>query len=158
MQTAQDGLHATEAPVLMTTSESLSDAALISKIRWRLLPLMFAAYIIAYIDRVNIGFAALQMNPHLGFSATVYGLGAGVFFIGYFIFEVPSNLIMERVGARLWMTRIMMTWGVICSAMMFVRGPQSFYGLRFLLGVAEAGFFPGIVLYLTYWIPSRRRS
>src|SRR3989475_8853192 len=94
MQTAQDGRHATETPVLITPSESLSDAALISKIRWRLLPLMFAAYIIAYIDRVNIGFAALQMNPHLGFSATVYGLGAGVFFIGYFIFEVPSNLIL----------------------------------------------------------------
>src|SRR5437588_4695213 len=158
MQTAQDGLHATEAPVLMATSESLSDAALISKIRWRLLPLMFAAYIIAYIDRVNIGFAALQMNPHLGFSATVYGLGAGVFFIGYFIFEVPSNLIMERVGARLWIARIMISWGLISAAMMFTRGPMSFYALRFLLGVAEAGFFPGMILYLTYWFPANERA
>jgi ACS family tartrate transporter-like MFS transporter len=142
-----------KAPVAMT-AESRNDATLISKIRWRLLPLMFAAYIIAYIDRVNIGFAALQMNRDLGFSATVYGLGAGVFFIGYFVFEVPSNLIMERLGARLWIARIMISWGLISAAMMFTRGPVDFYALRFILGLAEAGFFPGMILYLTYWFPA----
>ena len=142
----------------MTTAESRNDATLISKIRWRLLPLMFAAYIIAYIDRVNIGFAALQMNADLGLSATVYGLGAGVFFIGYFIFEVPSNLIMERLGARLWIARIMISWGLISAGMMFTKGPMSFYVLRFFLGVAEAGFFPGMILYLTYWFPASERA
>src|SRR5262249_43816438 len=131
---------------------------LISKIRWRLLPLMFAAYIIAYIDRVNIGFAALQMNADLGFSASTYGLGAGIFFIGYFLFEVPSNLMMERVGARLWIARIMISWGLISAAMMFTKGAVSFYVLRFLLGLAEAGFFPGMILYLTYWFPTNERA
>src|SRR5713226_8146864 len=142
----------------ITTPEPRNDATLISKIRWRLLPLMFAAYIIAYIDRVNIGFAALQMNANLGFSATVYGFGAGVFFIGYFIFEVPSNLIMERLGARLWIARIMISWGLISAGMMFTKGPVSFYVLRFFLGVAEAGFFPGMILYLTYWFPANERA
>jgi ACS family tartrate transporter-like MFS transporter len=119
---------------------------------------MFLLYIVAYLDRINIGFAALQMNRDLGLSPAVYGFGAGVFFIGYFLFEVPSNLIMERVGARMWIARIMITWGLISSAMMFVRGPVSFYALRFLLGLAEAGFFPGMILYLTYWFPSRERA
>ena len=158
MHRAPDRSQTTEAPFLIAASEPQSDAELISKIRRRLLPLMFAAYIVAFIDRVNIGFAALQMNPHLGFSATVYGFGAGVFFIGYFIFEVPSNLILERVGARLWIARIMISWGVISAAMMFTRGPMSFYLLRFLLGVAEAGFFPGMILYLTYWFPANERA
>jgi ACS family tartrate transporter-like MFS transporter len=113
---------------------------------------------VSYLDRVNVSFAALQMNAALGFSAEIYSLGAGIFFIAYFIFEVPSNLILHRIGARLWIARIMITWGLISSAMMFVKGPASFYGLRFLLGVAEAGFFPGMILYLTYWFPNDARG
>jgi ACS family tartrate transporter-like MFS transporter len=119
---------------------------------------MFVLYIVAFLDRVNVGFAALQMNEDLGFSDTVYGIGAGIFFIGYFVFEIPSNLIMERIGARVWIARIMITWGVISSAMFLVGGETSFYVLRFLLGVAEAGFFPGMILYLTYWFPARERA
>jgi ACS family tartrate transporter-like MFS transporter len=133
-------------------------AALVARIRWRLIPFMFLLYIVAYLDRVNIGFASLQMNDDLGLSASVYGFGAGIFFIGYFLFEVPSNLIMERVGARIWIARIMITWGLISAGMMFTRGPASFYLLRFLLGVAEAGFFPGMILYLTYWFPAAERA
>jgi ACS family tartrate transporter-like MFS transporter len=132
--------------------------ATLAKITLRLIPFMFVLYIVAFLDRVNVGFAALQMNEDLGFSDTVYGLGAGIFFIGYFVFEVPSNLIMERVGARVWIARIMITWGVISSAMFLVGGETSFYILRFLLGVAEAGFFPGMILYLTYWFPARERA
>src|SRR5438445_13561843 len=119
---------------------------------------MFLLYIVAYLDRINVGFAALQLNEALKFDPAVFGLGAGIFFVGYFIFEVPSNLIMERVGARIWMARILATWGVISSAMMFVRGPWTFYTLRFLLGVAEAGFFPGMILYLTYWYTRAERA
>jgi MFS transporter, ACS family, tartrate transporter len=119
---------------------------------------MFVLYIVSYLDRINVGFAALQLNAALNFSPAVFGLGAGIFFIGYFIFEVPSNLIMQRVGARMWMARILVTWGVISSAMMFVKGPSSFYILRFLLGLAEAGFFPGMILYLTYWFPAEARG
>ncbi|HEX2728265.1 MAG TPA: MFS transporter [Rubrobacteraceae bacterium] len=128
------------------------------KVTWRLIPFMFLLYIVAFLDRVNVGFAALQMNEDLGFSDAVYGLGAGIFFIGYFIFEIPSNLIMERIGARIWIARIMITWGIISAAMFLVTGPVSFYVLRFLLGVAEAGFFPGMILYLTYWFPARERA
>src|SRR5215210_3674948 len=134
------------------------EAELLSRVRRRIIPFMFLLYIAAYLDRVNVGFAALQMNRDLGLSPAVYGFGAGIFFIGYFFFEVPSNLIMARVGARMWIARIMITWGIISSAMMFVRGPASFYALRFLLGVAEAGFFPGMILYLTYWFPARERG
>src|SRR5215210_257010 len=130
----------------------------LAKITWRLIPFMFILYIVAYLDRVNVGFAALQMNKDLGLSDAVYGLGAGIFFIGYFLFEIPSNLILERVGARIWIARIMLTWGVISAAMMFVTGPVSFYVLRFMLGLAEAGFFPGMILYLTYWFPARERA
>jgi ACS family tartrate transporter-like MFS transporter len=119
---------------------------------------MFVMYIVAFLDRVNVGFAALQMNEDLGFSEAVYGLGAGIFFVGYFLFEVPSNLILERIGARVWIARIMITWGIISMAMFLVQGPVSFYVLRFLLGVAEAGFFPGMILYLTYWFPARERA
>src|SRR3989441_9194904 len=119
---------------------------------------MFVLYVVAYLDRINIGFAALQMRRDLGFTDTVYGLGAGIFFIGYFLFEVPSNLIIHRVGARVWMARIMVTWGVISAAMMLVHGVTSFYALRFLLGAAEAGFFPGMILYLTYWFPAAERA
>jgi len=135
-----------------------SEAALIRKISIRLIPFLFLLYIVSYLDRVNVSFASLQMNKSLGFSAEVYSLGAGIFFIAYFIFEVPSNLILHRMGARLWIARIMITWGVISSAMMFVKGPVSFYMLRFLLGVAEAGFFPGVILYLTYWFPNGVRG
>ncbi len=128
------------------------------KVAWRLMPLLLACYVIAYLDRVNVGFAKLQMLEDLGFSEAIYGLGAGIFFIGYFFFEVPSNIILHKVGARLWIGRIMITWGLISSAMMFVDTPEMFYVMRFMLGVAEAGFFPGIILYLTYWYPSHRRA
>src|SRR6476620_187779 len=114
----------------------ISEAQLLQKVTRRLIPFMFLLYIVSYLDRVNVSFAALQMNAALGFSAEIYSLGAGIFFIAYFIFGVPSNLSLHRLGARLWITRIMMTWGVISSAMMFVKGPASFYALRFLLGMA----------------------
>jgi len=128
------------------------------KLTWRLVPFLFLCYIVAYLDRVNVGFAKLQMLGDLQFSETVYGLGAGIFFLGYFLFEVPSNIILHKVGARVWIARIMLTWGVLSSAMMFVATPLQFYVLRFLLGLAEAGFFPGIILYLTYWFPAARRG
>jgi ACS family tartrate transporter-like MFS transporter len=131
---------------------------LMGKVSLRLIPFMFVLYIVSYLDRVNVSFASLQMNAQLGFSAEAYSVGAGIFFIAYFIFEIPSNLILHRVGARLWISRIMITWGLISSAMMFVKGPASFYTLRFLLGVAEAGFFPGMILYLTYWFPNDVRG
>jgi MFS transporter, ACS family, tartrate transporter len=130
----------------------------LAKITWRLIPFMFVLYIVAFLDRVNVGFAALQMNEDLGFSDTVYGIGAGIFFIGYFVFEIPSNLILEKIGARIRIARIMITWGIISSAMFLVGGKTSFYILRFLLGVAEAGFFTGMILYLTYWFPARERT
>ena len=129
-----------------------------AKARRRLIPLLFIAYIAAYLDRINVGFAALQMNQALGFSATTYSVGAGIFFLSYAIFEIPSNVILARVGARLWIARIMISWGIVSSAMMFVTGPASFYMMRFLLGVAEAGFFPGILFYLTRWFPARERA
>jgi D-galactonate transporter len=124
----------------------------------RLLPFLGLCYLLNYVDRVNVGFAALKMNPDLGLSAAAYGLGAGLFFIGYFFFEVPSNVILHRVGARIWIARIMITWGVVASATAFVQGEVSFYIVRFLLGIAEAGFFPGIILYLTYWFPRAQRA
>ncbi len=125
---------------------------------WRLLPYLFLLYVISYIDRVNVGFAALQMNADLGLSATAYGFGAGIFFIGYALCEVPSNLILARVGARRWIARIMVTWGIISIAMVFARGPVSFCVLRFLLGAAEAGFFPGVIYYLSNWFPREERA
>ncbi|MEN3275971.1 MAG: hypothetical protein V7631_1761 [Massilia sp.] len=131
-------------------------AAAYAKVTWRLLPFLFICYVFAYLDRVNVGFAKLKMMSDLGFSEAVYGLGAGVFFVGYLLFEVPSNLIMLKVGARVWIARIMITWGIISGSMMFVTTPTSFYILRFLLGVAEAGFIPAILLYLTYWFPASR--
>ncbi|MFC5524085.1 MFS transporter [Polaromonas jejuensis] len=134
------------------------EAATYNKVGWRLIPFLLLCYVVAYLDRVNVGFAKLQMLQDLNLSETVYGLGAGIFFIGYFLFEVPSNVILHRVGARIWIARIMVTWGVISAAMMFVTSATSFYVLRFLLGVAEAGFFPGIILYLTYWYPAERRG
>ena len=128
------------------------------KISWRLIPLLLFCYTAAYLDRVNIGFAKLQMMSDLGMSDMVYGLGAGMFFIGYFLFEVPSNIILYKVGARLWIGRIMITWGILSAGMVFVTSEFQFYLMRFLLGVAEAGFFPGIILYLTYWYPSHHRG
>jgi MFS transporter, ACS family, tartrate transporter len=125
---------------------------------WRLLPFLGLCYLLNYVDRVNVGFAALTMDGDLGLSSAAYGLGAGLFFIGYFFFEVPSNVILHRVGARIWIARIMISWGVIASATAFVQGEVGFYALRFLLGVAEAGFLPGVVLYLTYWFPRGRRA
>jgi ACS family tartrate transporter-like MFS transporter len=136
----------------------MDEQALYRRLRWRLLPYLLLLYVIAWFDRVNISFAALQMNADLGFSSAVYGLGGGIFFLGYALFEVPSNLILARVGARRWIARIMVTWGLISVAMMFVEGKWSFYALRFALGVAEAGFLPGILYYLSQWFPKAERA
>jgi ACS family tartrate transporter-like MFS transporter len=130
----------------------------VARVTRRLIPFLLLLYILNFLDRVNVGFAALEMNRDLGFGPAVYGFGAGVFFLGYCLFEVPSNLVLYRTGARLWIARIMLTWGLAASAMMLVRTPGSFYLLRFLLGVAEAGFFPGIIYYLTHWYPARERA
>ena len=134
------------------------EAKAIRKVSLRLIPFLFVLYIAAWLDRVNVGFAALQMNDALKFSAAAFGFGSGVFFLGYCLFEVPSNFILHRVGARRWIARIMLSWGIIAAAMMFVRTPSQFYVLRFLLGVAEAGFFPGVVYYLSYWYPRHHRA
>lgn len=134
------------------------EAAVVRRLTWRLVPFLFLLYIVAYLDRINVGFAALQMRPRLGFTDAVYGLGAGIFFAGYFFFQVPSNLALQRVGARRWIALLMMAWGVISASTIFVRGPRSFYLLRFLLGAAEAGFFPGVILYLKNWFPARARA
>ena len=140
-------------------SEPLLDlelgAKVVSKVTRRLLPFLFLLYIVNYLDRINVGFAALQMRGQLGFSDKVYGLGAGIFFAGYFFFQVPSNLALSRVGIRKWIAVIMVFWGAVSISMIFVTTPRSFYVLRFLLGVAEAGFFPGIILYLRRWFPPR---
>lgn len=139
-------------------TNGVSERATIAKITWRLLPLIALGYAIAFIDRVNISFAALQMNQDLGFSATVYGLGGGLFFLSYAALEVPSNMILAKVGARRWIARIMVTWGVIAMGMAFVREPWQFYTMRFLLGAAEAGFFPGVLYYVTLWFPEAHRG
>jgi ACS family tartrate transporter-like MFS transporter len=128
------------------------------KVTFRLIPFLFILYIVAWLDRVNVGFAGLQMNADLGFSSAAFGFGSGVFFLGYCLFEVPSNLVLHRVGARRWISRIMISWGAISAAIMFVRTTPTFYVLRFLLGAAEAGFFPGIVYYLSYWYPEAQRA
>lgn len=128
------------------------------KVALRLVPYLFLLYVIAFLDRINVSYAKLQMSGDLGFSEAVYGFGAGMFFIGYFFLEVPSNLILERVGARWWIARILIVWGLLSAAFMFVQTPMQFYVLRFLLGLGEAGFFPGIILYLTYWFPAHRRA
>ncbi len=138
------------------------DAALersaMRRIGWRLVPFLILAYFVSFLDRVNVGFAAIQMNHDLGLTATVFGWGAGIFFLGYFLLEIPSNLALERFGARVWIARIMATWGLVSAATALVQGPWSFVALRFLLGLAEAGFFPGVILYLTYWFPSEYRA
>ncbi|MDR2331921.1 MAG: MFS transporter [Burkholderiaceae bacterium] len=138
--------------------ESATEGTLYRKVAWRLLPFIMACYVAAYLDRVNVGFAKLHMLADLQFSEAMYGLGAGLFFIGYFFFEVPSNMLMHRIGAKATIARIMILWSLISAAMMFVKTPTQFYVLRFLLGAAEAGFYPGMILYLTYWFPSYRRA
>src|ERR1700730_6944497 len=142
----------------VTGTKSELETSTIRAISWRLIPFLVLAYFFSYLDRVNLGFAALTMNAELKFSPTIFAWGAGIFFIGYFIFEVPSNLALEKFGASRWIARIMVTWGIISALMALVTGVWSFYGLRFLLGVAEAGFFPGIILYLTYWYPAEYRA
>jgi ACS family tartrate transporter-like MFS transporter len=139
------------------TEQSVGERTL-SRIRWRLLPFLGLLYIASYLDRVNVSFAKLTMDRAIGIDDATYAFGAGIFFIGYFIFEVPSNLILERVGARRWIARILITWGIVSAATAFVTGAASFVTMRFLLGIAEAGFFPGILLYLTYWFPSTERA
>lgn len=139
------------------TSSNPADAAF-RRVAWRFMPLLFVSYIVAYLDRINIGFAKLQMLSDLQFSDAVYGLGAGLFFLGYFLFEVPSNLLLHKLGARRWIARIMLSWGLLSAATAWVDSPLMFYLIRFFLGVAEAGFFPGVILYLTYWFPSHRRG
>jgi MFS transporter, ACS family, tartrate transporter len=145
-----------EAPRLPGAEPALASA--LRKSTRRLIPFLFLLYVVAYLDRVNIGFAQLQMKSSLGLSDAVYGFGAGLFFIPYFLFEVPSNLLLERFGPRRWMARIMVTWGLLSAGMMLVTGEKSFYALRLALGLAEAGFFPGMILYLTYWFPPRERA
>lgn len=130
----------------------------IRKITWRIVPFIMILYLIAYIDRVNIGFAAITMKEDLGFTSSILGFGAGIFFLGYFLFEVPSNIILHKVGARIWIARVMVTWGIIAGGMAFIESSTSFYVMRFLLGIAEAGFFPGIILYLSFWFPARNRA
>jgi ACS family tartrate transporter-like MFS transporter len=147
-----------EAASLATPHDAALERSTLSRLNWRLIPLVLVLYVIAMIDRTNVGFAALQMNEDLGFSSTVFGFGAGIFFLGYALFEVPSNLILARVGARRWIARILVTWGLIATGMMFVRDPLTFYVMRFLLGVAEAGFLPGILYYLSHWYPSAQRA
>ena len=141
-----------------TPAFSLLEQRAIRKITWRLIPFLMLLYFVAFLDRINIGFAALTMNKDVGLTSQMFGLGAGIFFLGYFVFEVPSTVILHKVGARFWIGRVMITWGLISIAMAFTRGPISFYVLRFLLGLAEAGFFPGTILYLGYWFPANHRS
>jgi ACS family tartrate transporter-like MFS transporter len=130
----------------------------IGKAARRLLPFLCLCYAVNFLDRVNVGFAALAMNQDLGLTPSIFGAGAGIFFVGYLLFEIPSNLALQRFGARIWLARIMISWGLVASAMALVSGTTGFYLMRFLLGVAEAGFFPGIILYLTFWFPARERA
>ena len=151
----------TNAAAMGVSSEVADDkaaASLFRKIGWRLVPVLALAYLVNYLDRTNIGFAALTMNQAIGLSSSQFGIGAGLFFIGYCVFEIPSNIAMYYVGARLWVARIMITWGLAATAMAFVVGPKSFYALRVLLGIAEAGFFPGVTFFLSSWFPARYRA
>jgi ACS family tartrate transporter-like MFS transporter len=140
------------------TLEDAHERRIFGRVTWRLVPFLFLCYVVAYIDRLNVSFAADDMQRDLGMSTRVYGIGGALFFVGYCLFEIPSNLVLERVGARRWIARIMIVWGLVSMAMMWVQGGWSFYAMRVLLGLAEAGFFPGVVLYLTYWIPARQRA
>ncbi|MFD3479195.1 MFS transporter [Streptomyces sp. NPDC058695] len=148
-------------PTTVPTAESpelTRENAVFRKVVRRIVPFLILCYVVSYLDRVNVGFAKLQMSEDLGFSEAAYGLGAGLFFIGYFLFEVPSNLMLQKVGARTWIARIMISWGVVSALFVFVNNEATFYVLRFLLGAAEAGFYPGVILYCTYWFPSARRA
>jgi MFS transporter, ACS family, tartrate transporter len=142
---------------LETASDSLQPAV-VSRLIWRLMPFLFLLYIVAYLDRINVSFGVLQMRSQLGLSDLVYGRAAGIFFAGYFFFQLPSNLILEKVGVRRWISGLMILWGVISCLMIFIRGPLSFYSMRFLLGAAEAGFFPGMILYMKRWFPAQSRG
>ena len=157
MNQSIDSAAANSASPASDSNVSDNDA-LYKKVAWRLVPFLCICYLAAYLDRVNVGFAKLQMLGDLSFSNTVYGLGAGIFFVGYVLFEVPSNILMHRIGAKVWIARIMISWGLIGAAMAFVTTATQFYILRFLLGVAEAGFIPGVLLYLTYWFPAAWRG
>jgi D-galactonate transporter len=144
---------------MSTSASSLpNEEAVYRKITWRIMPFLFLCYVLAYVDRVNVGFAKLSMQQSLGMSDSVFGLGAGLFFIGYFLFEVPANMMLQRIGARRWIGPIMMAWGVISACTLLVRGTASFYALRIILGIVECGFFPGVILYLTYWYTQKRRA
>lgn len=143
---------------LQTAPLSAAEKAVVRKAAWRLIPFLGLLYFVSFLDRVNVGFAALTMNVDLGLSASMFGLGAGIFFVGYLIFEVPSNLFLERFGARVWISRIMITWGVLAASTAFATDAITFLSIRFLLGIAEAGFFPGVILYLTYWFPGPVRG
>jgi len=149
--------NAIPMPGLGANSTELEEAAY-RKAVWRIVPLLIVCFIFAYFDRVNISFAKLQMQGDLGLSNAAYGFGASIFFVGYFIFEIPSNLILSRIGARVWIARIMISWGIASAAMMFVTSERWFYILRFVIGATEAGFLPGIILYFTYWFPAKRRA
>jgi len=142
----------------VSSAETDVEKIAFGKIFWRIMPFLMLCYVVAYLDRVNVGFAKLQMAGDIGLSNAAFGFGAGVFFVGYFIFELPSNLIMHKVGARIWIARIMISWGLVSGCMVFVNSVPVFYLMRFLLGAAEAGFYPGMILYMTYWFPSYRRA
>jgi MFS transporter, ACS family, tartrate transporter len=146
------------SPVTNTVVATDLESVVVRKLLWRLLPFLFLLYIVNYLDRINVGFAALQMRSQLGFSDEVFGTGFGIFFVGYFFLQVPSNLALSRVGARRWMAAIMVLWGVVSCGMILVHTPRSFYVMRFVLGAAEAGFFPGIILYLKNWFPASARA
>ena len=146
------------SPSASSGAATLALTSAVSKIKWRILPLFVAMFIINYIDRVNIGFVRSHLSTDLGIGAAAFGLGAGLFFVGYAIFEVPSNMLLQRYGARAWLTRIMFTWGLVAACMAFVQSETSFYFMRFLLGVTEAGFFPGVVYYFTQWLPNHERG
>src|SRR5450755_128337 len=143
---------------MAATGDKVVETVVMRRVFWRLMPFLLLAYLICYIDRVNVGFAALQMNKAVGIDMKTYGLGTGIFFVGYFLLEVPSNMALERFGARTWIARIMISWGVVSATFALIGGPTSFLVLRFLLGAAEAGFFPGVILLLTYWFPSEHRA
>jgi ACS family tartrate transporter-like MFS transporter len=157
MSPETDGRFVPE-PVLEHADSNLWERSVLRKVALRLLPFLFLLYVVNIVDRMNVGFAKLQMLSDLGLSEDVYGLGAGLFYVGYMLFEIPSNLILHRIGARRWISRIMVSWGIVSASMMFVRDEWSFYFLRILLGVAEAGFFPGIILYMSYWFPALQRA
>src|SRR5690242_18162692 len=146
------------APVVVPERDAVAEHRVFARVSARLLPVLIASYVFNYLDRNNIAFASLTMNQRLGLTATEFGVGAGMFFVGYCFFELPSNVVLYRVGARVWLSRIMITWGLVSAATVFVTGPRSFYALRLLLGAAEAGFFPGVAFYLARWFPAEYRT